>query len=133
MIQAQHHGDGYKEKKSEQAINDIHSARQVAAQGQPGKKTVKAVNEFRDGIIAPIHPRRVKHLEKHGIVGIGRHRNFNDASGPRVEPRDREMVREFITRSRGDQTKKNFRREQDDNHGSQRSTQRICLAQRCAP
>ena len=108
MAQPQHHRGRDKEEKPQKTINGIHATRQIGMQREAGQKSERTVDQFRHSVVAPVHPWRVKHFEKHGIIRIGRDGNLYDTPGTSIEPWNSEVVRELVARDGRNETEDNF-------------------------
>src|SRR5262249_47730999 len=83
------------------------------------------MNEFRNRVISPIDPWRVKHIEQHWVIGIRCHGNLDDPAGLSVQPRNRKVMREFIASRRGHQERENLSYKKDKNSKQKTSTDQI--------
>src|SRR5215510_15270972 len=83
------------------------------------------MNEFRNRVIPPIDPWRVKHVEQHWIIGIWRHGDLDDPAGSGVQPRNRKMMREFIAGRGRHQAQNDLGYKNDENGEPKNSTDPI--------
>ena len=77
---------------------------------------------------APVHPRRVEHIEQHRVIGIGGDRYFDDASGVGIEPWNCQMMGEFVPTRGRQQTQNDFDGENREDRRPHCPTNPVCLS-----